>query len=159
MEKYQIIPYEKNTIADESDLASAKEYLLKVKEVRNKIEAERKELTKPILDSKKKLDDKYKTIDAPFLKIETEVKSLMVDYLNRKELEVKKEAGKEVAKLAIKDENVSFRIDYDIEVTDISKVAKEFLMVDEGLVKARIKEGQKTFAGIKLIEKKIIIGR
>lgn len=159
MEKFQIVPYNKNTIVDESDLAQAKEYLLKVKEVRNKIEAERKELTKPILDSKKKLDDKYKTIDAPFEKIEKEVKALMVDYLNRKELEVKKEAGKDVAKLAVKDEDVSFRIEYDIEVVDITKVAKEFLMVDESLIKEKIREGQKTFAGIKLTERKVIIAR
>lgn len=157
--KFEIIPYNKNTISDEKDLATAKEFLLKVKDVRNKIEAERKELTKPILDSKKKLDDKYKTIDAPFEKMEKEVKALMVDYLNRKELEVKKEAGKDVAKLAIKDEDVSFRIEYDIEVTDITKVAKEFLIVDESLIKQRIREGQKTFSGIKLIERKVIIGR
>lgn len=157
--KFEIIPYNKNTISDEKDLASAKEFLLKVKDVRNKIEAERKELTKPILDSKKKLDDKYKTIDAPFEKMEKEVKALMVDYLNRKELEVKKEAGKDVAKLAIKDEDVSFRIEYDIEVTDITKVAKEFLIVDESLIKQRIREGQKTFSGIKLTERKVIIGR
>lgn len=159
MEKFKIVPYTGSSISDESELALAKEFLLQVKDVRNKIEAERKELTKPILDSKKKLDEKYKTIDSPFEKMEKDVKALMVDYLNRKELEVKKEAGKEVAKLAVKDEDVSFRIEYDIEVVDISKVAREFLLVDESLIKTRIREGQKTFAGIKLTERKVIIGR
>lgn len=159
MEKYQIVPFNKDLIADEKELSQAKEFLLKVKEVRNKIEEERKSLTKPILDSKKKLDEKYKTIDKPFLDMEMAVKSLMTDYLNRKEEEVKKIAGKEVASLAIKDEDVSFRIDYDIEVTDISKVAKEFLVVDEMLIKQKIREGQKTFAGIKIIPRKTIIAR
>lgn len=159
MEKFKIVPYTNTSIADEKELASAKEFLLQVKDVRNKIEAERKELTKPILDSKKKLDDKYKSIDAPFAKMELHVKSLMTDYLNRKELEIKKEAGKDVAKLAIKDEKVSFRIDYDIEIVDISKVSKEYLLVDESKIKAKIREGQKTFSGIKIIERKVIISR
>lgn len=157
--KFKIVPYTKEIITGEAELADAKEFLLKVKEVRNNIEAERKELTKPILDSKKKLDDKYKNYDKPFAEMEQNIKKLMADYLNRKELEVKKDFGKDVAKLAIKDEKVSFRIDYDIEITDISKVAKEFLMINESKIKAKIREGQKTFAGIKLIEKKIIISR
>lgn len=157
MEKFKIVPYTNTAINTSEDLAEAKDFLLKVKDVRNKIEAERKELTKPILDSKKKLDDKYKTIDAPFEKMEKDIKTLITDYLNRKELEIKKEAGKDVAKIAIKEEKVSFRIDYDIEVTDISKVSKEFLMVDESKIKQKIREGQKTFSGIKLIEKKTII--
>lgn len=157
--KFKIVPYTNTAISDEVELAEAKAFLLQVKEVRNKIEVERKELTKPILDSKKKLDDKYKSFDEPFRKMELQVKELMTDYLNKKELEIKKEVGKDVAKLAIKDEKVSFRIDYDIEVVDISKVAKEFLVVDESKIKSKIREGQKTFAGIKLIEKKIIISR
>ncbi len=159
MEKFKIVPYTNTSISDEKELASAKAFLLDVKGVRNRIEAERKELTKPLLDSKKKIDDKYKSIDAPFEKMEMDVKALMVDYLNHKEAQIKEEAGKDVAKLAIKDERVSFRLDYDVEVIDITKVAKEFLLVDESLVKQRIREGQNTFAGLKITEKKIIIGK
>lgn len=157
--KFKIVPYTNTEINTSEDLSSAKEFLLQVKGVRNRIETERKDLTKPILYSKKKLDDKYKEIDEPFLKMELNVKKLMADYLNRKELEIKKEVGKDVAKLAIKDEDVSFRVDYDIEVIDITKVSKEYLMVDEAKIKQKIREGQKNFAGIKLTEKKIIISR
>lgn len=157
--KFEIVPYTNTEITNEQDLAQAKAYLLRVKEVRNAIEAERKELTKPILDSKKKLDDKYKTIDAPFLSAELFVKKLMTTYLDKKQLEIQKDAGKEVAKLAVKDEKVSFRIEHDIEVVDILKVAKEFLLVDEQKIKQKIREGQKTFAGIKITERKVIISR
>jgi len=156
---FEIIPYTNTSITNEQDLAQAKEYLLQIKDIRNKIESERKELTKPIMDTKKKLDDKYKAIDEPFQKAELSVKKLMTDYLDKKELEVKKEMGKDIAKLAVKDEKVSFRIDYDIEVTDISKVAKEFLLVDEQKIKSKIRDGQKTFAGIKVTERKVIISR
>jgi len=157
--KFKIVPYTKESIASEVELADAKEFLLQVKSVRNKIEEERKELTKPILDSKKKLDEKYKNYDKPFAEMEKNVKALMGEYLDRKELEFKKETDKETAKLAIKDEKVSFRIDYDIEVVDISKVSKEYLVLDESRVKVKIKEGQKTFAGLKITERKVIISR
>lgn len=159
MEKFKIVPYTNTAIADEKELSSAKAFLLQVKDIRNQIEAERKDLTKPILDSKKKLDEKYKQIDEPFLAMELKVKSLMTDYLNKKELEIREESGKDVAKLAIRDEKVSFRVEYDIEVVDITKVAKEFLLVDESRIKQKIRDGQKTFAGIKLIERKVIISR
>lgn len=148
-----------SVIETEEHLISAKEFNKKIKDRYNLIEEERKSITQPILDSKKAIDEKYKVLTAPLLQAEKEIKALIVDYLNRKELEIKKEAGKDVAKLAIKDENVSFRIDYDIEVTDITKVSKDYLLVDESKIKQKIREGQKTFSGIKLIEKKIIINR
>jgi len=157
--KFEIIPYTKKEIITAIDLTQAKDFLLKVKEVRNAIETERTDLTKPILSTKKKLDDKYKVIDEPFKKMELEIKSLMADYLNRLELEIKKDVGKDVAKLAVKDEKVSFRINYNIEVTDITKVSKDFLLINEQKIQSRIKEGQKIFAGIKITEIKVIIAR
>ncbi len=144
------------------------------KELKNIVdfmEKERKEETKPILDAKKNIDTKWQTRMKPFADRIASNKLLLAQWLDYQEVEKAKELqsedfsakeSRDLAKLDTKvNSNVSFRIDYDLEVLDINKVPSKFIIksVDEKAVKEWFKENQKQIAGLKIKEIKTIINR
>jgi len=133
-------------------------------------ESMRQEATRPILASKKAIDDLWKLREAPLLALIAHNKGSLETYLFEQEkqraTELKDEVGfnnkesKNLAKIETKQESgVTYRTDWDIVITDIEKVPVKYIIksVDEKLVKEYMKEGKKSIPGLNCIEKKIII--
>jgi len=133
-------------------------------------ESMRTEATRPILASKKAIDDLWKLREAPLLALIQHNKKNLEAYLFEQEKqraqELKEETGfsklesKNLAKIEGKQESgVSYRTDYIIEVLDIEKVPAKYIIktIDEKLVKEYMKEAKKSIPGLKVTEKKIII--
>jgi hypothetical protein len=133
-------------------------------------ESMRTEATRPILASKKAIDDLWKLREAPLLALITHNKQNLEAYLfeqeKQKATELKEETGfsnKEstnLAKIETKQESgVTYRTDWEIEITDIEKVPAKYIIksVDEKLIKEYLKEGKKSIPGLSCVEKKIII--
>lgn len=133
-------------------------------------ETMRQEATRPILASKKAIDDLWKLREAPLLALITHNKQNLEAYLfeqeKQKAQELKEDSGfnnkesKNLARIESKQESgVTYRTDWEIVVTDIEKVPAKYIIktIDEKLVKEYMKEGKKSISGLNCIEKKIII--
>ena len=131
----------------------------------------RQEATRPILASKKAIDDLWKLREAPLLALISHNKKNLESYLFLQEKQKAQELkgfdfnskeSKNLAKIEVKSEaGVSYRTDWDIEVTDIEKVPAKYLIqsINEKAVKEYMKEGKKSIPGLKVTEKKVIINR
>jgi hypothetical protein len=133
-------------------------------------EERRQEATRPILASKKAIDDLWKLREAPLLALIAHNKANLQNYLFEQEKQKAKDLKEEVgfnnkestnlAKIETKQETgVSYRKDWIIEIVDIDKVPAKYIIksIDEKAVKDYLKEGKKSIAGLNCIERKIII--
>jgi hypothetical protein len=135
-------------------------------------EERRQEATRPILASKKAIDDLWKVREAPLLAIIDHNKKNLQTYLlsqeTEKAKELKEDAGfnkKEstnLAKIETKAESgVSYRNDWDLEITNISVVPEKFIIktLDEKAIKEHLRNGGVSVKGVKITPKKIIINK
>jgi hypothetical protein len=142
----------------------------RIKKIIDTLENIRLDAVREILLSKKRIDDKYKVIEAPLISLIDNNKTILKDYLSEQEAikakELKEDAGfnnkesNNLAKIETKAETgVSYRTDWDIEVIDINKVPDKYIIksIDEKAIKEYLKEGKKSIPGLNCIEKKIII--
>jgi hypothetical protein len=131
----------------------------------------RQEATRPILASKKAIDDLWKLREAPLLALISHNKQNLESYLFEQEkskaedlkgFDFNAKESRNLAKIETKSETgVSYRTDWEIEITDIEKVPEKYIIksVDVALVKAYLKEGKKSIPGLNCKEVKIIITR
>jgi hypothetical protein len=133
-------------------------------------ESMRTEATRPILASRKAIDDLWKLREAPLLALIQHNKKNLEEYMFAEEeqraQELKEETGfsksesKNLSKIETKQETgISYRTDYIIEVIDIAKVPEKYIIksIDEKLVKEYMRDSKKSIPGLKVTEKKIII--
>jgi len=72
-------------ITNEEQLLQATDFLGNVKKLYKNAEEERKEITKPLNDSLKAINKKYKIITEPLLALESKLKTLITAYLKNKD--------------------------------------------------------------------------
>jgi len=132
----------------------------------------RVEATKPILESKRKIDLLWKNRIAPLealiLHNKTELEKYLFAEEEKKSKELKEETGfsnkeaNSLAKIEVKQEaGVSYRTDFDIEVLDLDKVPAKYIIksVNEKLVKDSMKENNRNIPGLKITPRKILVTR
>jgi len=159
-------------ITGQEDVQFCMDQNRRVKRIIDLLENIRLDAVREILLSKKRIDDKYKIIESPLLSIISNNKQLLEAYLflqeQQKAKELKEDTGfsnkesKNLSKIETRQESgVSYRTDYEIEITDIEKVPAKYIIksVDEKLVKEYMKDGKKSIPGLNCVEKKIIINR
>lgn len=76
-----------NEITNDQELEQAIELLGNIKAKFKEVEAARKELTKPLLDHKKTIDNKFKKIQQPLSENEKKLKVVILNYRQKKEAE------------------------------------------------------------------------
>jgi hypothetical protein len=129
----------------------------------------RQEATRPILASKKAIDDLWKLREAPLLALISHNKQNLEAYLFEQEkskaedlkgFNFNNKEAKNLSKIETKSETgVSYRLDWEVEIVDIEKVPAKYIIksIDVALVKTYLKEGKKSIPGLNCVEKKIII--
>ena len=132
-------------------------------------ESMRIEATKPIFESKRKLDLLWKARTAPLLALISHNKTNLEAYLFEQEkqkaeelknFDFNKKESTNLAKIEVKAEaGVTYRTDWDLEITDISIVPEKFIIktLDEKAIKDHLKNGGTVVKGVKITPKKIII--
>lgn len=132
-------------------------------------ETMRQEATRPILASKKAIDDLWKEREAPLIALIAHNKKNLETYLFEQEkqkaedlkgFDFNNKEAKNLSKIETKQESgVTYRTDWNIEIVDIEKVPAKYIIktIDEKLVKEYMKDGKKSIPGLNCIEKKIII--
>lgn len=148
-------------IKDDSDAVMASQLIKEVSTKIKAVEAERKEITKPLLESKRNLDKFFKKITNPLEDINKHLRKELVKYEKEKEAarqlaqaearkaallgapaEEIKDLITESVKPSVKVSGVSVRNVWKARVLDFSQLPDEFKMVDEQALKRYAKENQ-----------------
>lgn len=158
-----------DVIRTQTDVELCMEQNRRAKRMADFAESLRIEATKPILESKRKLDLLWKGRTAPLLALISHNKTNLEAYLFEQEkqkaedlkgFDFNNKEAKNLSKIETKSETgVSYRTDWEIEIMDIEKVPEKYIIktIDEKLVKEYLKEGKKSIPGLKVVEKKVII--
>ena len=133
-------------------------------------ESLRIEATKPILESKRKLDLLWKGRTAPLLALiahnKQNLETYMFDQEQQRAQQLKDETGfnkkesSSLAKIEVKQEaGISYRNDWDLEITDINLVPEKFIIktLNEKAIKEHLRNGGAVVKGVKITPRKTII--
>jgi SMC interacting uncharacterized protein involved in chromosome segregation len=131
-------------ISDAQSLERAKSLAKQAKLIENYIEDKRKELTKPILDRKKAIDDLAKSL--------TKELTEAVKHL-REQIPFEKLAEIETKAAELSEKSKNLREVWTFEVVDISLVPREYLVLDETAVRRAIQNGVREIPGLKIFKK------
>ena len=169
-------------IETQEQYTQAGDILKQVKNKIKKLEDKRKEYTKPLVESKKAIDKDFKSITEPlenFIK-STKEEMVVFQFEEQKRLdEEQKKLEEEVLKKAEEngDKEVQVEIVNDIktqrgdvstttardvwkfEIEDVNKIPREYLTVDEKLIRQAIKDGKREIDGVYIYKDKQIIIR
>lgn len=156
------------SIKSDKDMIVATEFLVQVKTEIDLLEEERQSYTKPINESLKKLNSRFKELTEPLKNAEKTVKEAILSYRAERE----KQRMIEQAKLQKKNGNSNLALvdslpniiesksgetkiskRWTFEIVDEKKVPKEYLTVDTDKVKDAINQGVREIAGIKIYQK------
>lgn len=161
-------------IQTKADYDEAMSILKQAKELYKSIDNKRKELTRPIDESKKRIMAFFK----PPLNLLKEKQAFMEneirEYIQREE-EKRREAERDVETLDLIDDRfldslrivnqepvkTSKRTVYDFEVIDENIIPREYLTIDEKKIKTAVQKskGEVNIPGIKIVKRIIIVNR
>jgi hypothetical protein len=92
----------RNKLKNDAEFETSGEDLLVVRSLLDKVEAERKELTKPLNSLKKKIDAKSKAVSEPLKKVDVALSALRREYRAEKEAKALQAAEKKAARYKAK---------------------------------------------------------
>ena len=155
-------------IKTDSDLTGAVEFLVKVKNRMKELEEERQNYTKPINESLRRLNGRFKELTEPLKTAERGVKDAILVYKREKEEQRlidqenlrKKNGGNENIVIAdavpdiveSKSGEIRTRKTWTFKVIEEKKVPREYMIVDEKKVKAAIREGERKIKGLEIFQ-------
>ncbi len=158
-------------IKTDEDVTKATEVLVKIKDQIKAYEDERQEYTKPINETLRKLNARFKELTEPLRNGERILKDAIVEYRAIKE---EKRAEQE-AKLQKKNGNTDIVVESSLpdivesksgetritrrwvfEVIDENKIPRGWLTIDERKINDAIKEGVRDIPGLKIFQKEDI---
>jgi len=155
-------------IKSDADIVKAAEFLVFVKDKINSLEDERQLYTKPINESLKRLNSRFKSLTEPLKEAERAVKDAIIKYKAEREEQRLKDQDKLQKKngdmnIALIDsvpdivESKSGEIRttrrWVFEIVEVNKVPKEYLMIDSDKVNEAISEGIRNIPGLKIYQK------
>lgn len=136
-------------IDGQDDFGAVGELLTEIKRRSKALETARKEITAPMLDAKKKVDDLFRTPLDLLTRCEGVLKAKVQAYMRQREAEVLKQISDPAAAdaaalvpaaaMATLPTNMSERRVWTFEVVDASLVPRDFLLVDSEKVREAIK--------------------
>lgn len=156
-----------NKIKSVEDLQKADEARIKIKDKLEQLEIERKEITAPMNESLKVVNDRYKTLTVPLKELKDKIEKMILDYRRVEEEKRLAEetrlielSGNELATVTnsvpavieTKLGSTSFVKKWTFKIVDISKISRKYLMVDEDKIKEAIKNGEREIKGIDVFQ-------
>lgn len=157
-----------NKIKSVEDLTRADEARIKIKNKLAQLEEERKEITKPINDSLKVVNDRYKTLTVPLKELKEKIEKMILEY---RRVEEEKRLAEEERLIEIsgnplvsvtnsvpevietRDSKTTFVKKWTYEIVDIKKVPRQYLMIDDSAVKEAISSGKREIKGLNIFQK------
>jgi len=153
------------TTKDEYDLAG--ERMANLKEVGSRAKAKMDEIIDPLKLSVKRVEELFKPFINTVKELETQTKAKMIDFIEKQEaaqrkLEADLDSGKvksiasyhkKASALTTESESVSIREIEALEIFDLAKIPREYMVPNEAAIRAALKEGKKV-AGARMIKKK-----
>jgi hypothetical protein len=156
-----------NKIKCVEDLTKADEARIKIKDKLAQLEEERKEITAPMNESLKVVNDRYKTLTVPLKNLKDKIEKMILDY--RRVEEEKRlaeeerlidETGNQMISVTnsvpsvIETKNVktTFVKKWVYEIVDEKKVPRQFLMVNDSATKDAISSGKREINGIRIFQ-------
>lgn len=158
-------------IKSDADIVKAVEFLVLVKDKINTLEDERQFYTKPINESLKRLNARFKELTEPLKNAERAVKDAINNYKQARE----EQRLKDQDKLQKKNGNANIVLIDSIpdivesksgeirttrrwvyEIVDVNKIPKEYLTLDTDKVNEAISEGIRSIPGLKIYQKEDI---
>jgi len=149
----------------------AGDMLKEIKMKATKLEDKRKEYTKPLLDQKKLIDTDFKKLIDPLNDFIKQVKEKMVLFqieeqkrLDKVQEEIDKKAletGKSEVEVEVVNDIKTQRGDvatttvkkvWNFEIEDAKKIPREFLKVDETLIRSAVRDGARKIEGVYIFE-------
>jgi seryl-tRNA synthetase len=156
------------SIKSVEDLTRADEARIKIKNKLAQLEEERKEITKPINDSLKVVNDRYKTLTVPLKELKEKIENMILEY---RRVEEEKRLAEEERLIEIsgnplvsvtnsvpevietRDSKTTFVKKWVYETVDIKKVPRQYLMIDDSAVKEAISSGKREIKGLHIFQK------
>jgi len=146
-------------VKTDEQMVEASRFLAQVKMRINRLKDIKDELVKPMKDAVKHADNWFKMQVEPFLTLESQVKGSLAVYIVAKERAAAKEAkqtGEIIERLKAKVNTefgqVSSTKRWAWRVMDESKVAREYLTVDNAKVTLAVRNGERTLSGIEIFQ-------
>jgi len=158
-------------IKTDQDVVKATEFLVQVKDKLDALETERQGYTKPLNESLRKLNARFKELTEPLRNAEKAVKEAIIDYRALKEklrLEEEEKLRKqhknpnlaitEVLPDIVESKSGETRTTkrWTFEVVDLKKVPRDYLTVDKTKVDEAISNGVRNIAGLNIFQKENI---
>ena len=146
-------------VKDDAGMVAASNLLAQIKQRINRLKEIKDDLVKPMKDAVKHADNWFKMQVEPFLTLEQTIKGSLAVYIVAKERAAAKEqavtgeiAERPKAKVNTEFGQVSSTKRWAWRVIDESKIAREFLTVDNAKVTAAVRNGERTIAGVEVYQ-------
>lgn len=163
-------------VTDDQSSQLGAEMLSKLKKAKDAFEKKRKEVTKPILDEKRDIDNYFKTFIVPIENAEKSMRRKVGTYLSAKAEEERKanealaaqaeKLGTEMIEVpvvpqAVQTEHgsVSTRKVWKHEIVDTNVIPGKYFVLDESLIRADIKAGVREIPGVRIFEADEVVVR
>jgi len=154
-------------IKSEDAYETAAGYLIKLKELSKEADVKRKEITDPLNQALKAANALFKPFINRIEELEQSTKAAMVDFLNRKEAEVKKLEEKfhkgdikkistlkaKQEELKVESDNVSVRQLASLKINDLDAIPRMYMIPDERKIFECLQQGIK-IKGCEIVYKK-----
>lgn len=131
------------SITKEEDIISASERVKAIKELKDNLEAQRTQFTKPLNESLRNINAFFKKFSKPLEEADKLIRGKMVEFQKTLPENANNSFGE-----------VHFTTTTVIEVVDIKKVPAEYLMVDEVKVRKALAEGVTNIKGLSITKDK-----
>lgn len=131
------------TIASEQDVVDASERVKHIKELKDGLEAQRTQFTKPLNESLRNINAFFKKFSQPLDEADTAIREKMVEFQKTLPVEATNTFGE-----------VHFTTSTTFTVEDITKVPVEYLAVDAKKVNDAIKNGTTHIDGLSIKQEK-----
>jgi len=156
-----------NKIKSVEDLQKADEARIKIKDKLEQLEIERKEITAPMNESLKVVNDRYKTLTVPLKELKDKIEKMILDYRRieeekrlAEEERLIDETGNQMISVTnsipsvIETKNVktTFIKKWTYEIVDVKKIPRSFLMINDGAVKDAISDGTREINGLRIFQ-------
>lgn len=158
----------KIVIKKNEDIVVATEFLSKIKTEKKALKDQKDSYTQPLNESLKKLNSDYKKMVTPLDEAEVFIKNAITEFRVEqekerkiKEKELKKENGKdafvEEAPTSFEGDQgeLRFKKTWAFTITSEKKVPREYLTINETLIRKAISAGVRKIEGIKIFQKEI----
>lgn len=146
-----------------TDLSAARDavaYACKARDVCDKIDLARKEITKQARDFTAEVNDFAKKFTEPLKKVAEIIKE-KIDNFKAQQIEESSVMSimsdvpvltyDDMSKIRSREGSLSEQTIIDYEVTDLNIVPRQFLMVNDALVKQSLKDGNRNIPGMRII--------